>query len=217
MSVSRRLALLEWARRSGAWIFEDDYDSEYRYAGRPIPALQGFDQGHSVIFCGSFSKVLLPSLRLGYLVVPEELVDKFAAARFISDRHSSVLDQATMCEFLAGGHFGRHIRWMRELYGERLTAMRSAVREKLASRFELENTEAGILTTGWLQNGWCANSVAQRAAENNIEVVPVARFALRQRIPERLVLGFAAYTPQQIRKGIEQLALAMEQAVALRA
>ncbi len=215
MSVSRRLALLEWARRTGAWIFEDDYDSEYRYSGRPVPALQGFDKGRSVVFSGSFSKVLLPSLRLGYLVVPEELVDKFAAARFISDRHSSVLDQATMCEFLAAGHFGRHIRRMRELYGERLAALGSAVQQKLAGRLELEKTDAGILTTGWLQDGLRANSVARRAAAKNVELLPVAHFALRRPQPEGLVFGFAAYTPRQIRNGIEQLALAMEQAVAL--
>lgn len=164
MSVGRRLALLEWARRRGAWVFEDDYDSEYRYAGRPVSALQGFDDGHSVIFCGSFSKVLLPGLRLGYLVVPKDLVDKFAAARFISDRHSSVLDQATMCEFLAAGHFGRHIRRMRELYAGRLAVLRDAVREKLAGRFDIQQTEGGILTVGWLRNGLGAQLVAERAA-----------------------------------------------------
>src|SRR5262249_31529008 len=101
MSIDRRLELLGVAGRIGALIFEDDYDSEYRYAGRPIPALQGLDAaGSSVVFAGSFSKVLLPSLRLGYLVVPPEVVDKFAAARFISDRHSSIIDQAAMCDFI---------------------------------------------------------------------------------------------------------------------
>src|SRR5262249_50218695 len=120
MSIDRRLDLLGVAGRIGALIFEDDYDSEYRYAGRPIPALQGLDAaGSSVVFAGSFSKVLLPSLRLGYLVVPPELVDKFAAARFISDRHSSIIDQAAMCDFIGEGHFGRHIRHMRELYSSR--------------------------------------------------------------------------------------------------
>jgi len=100
MTMSRRLALLAWAADSGAWIFEDDYDSEYRYEGRPIPALQGIDGSGSVIFSGSFSKVLLPTLRLGYLIVPPELVDTFAAARQMTDGHSSVLDQAVLCDFL---------------------------------------------------------------------------------------------------------------------
>ena len=132
MPVSRRLSLLEWSSRIGAWIFEDDYDSEYRYAGRPVPALQGFDHRGVVIYSGSFSKVLLPSLRLGYLVVPSALVDKFAAVRFLTDRHGSVLDQAAMCEFITAGHFGRHIRRTRELYGSRLMNLREAMHSRLA-------------------------------------------------------------------------------------
>jgi len=126
MSLRRRLALLEWARRSGTLIFEDDYDSEYRYSGRPVPALQGLDRSGVVIFAGSFSAVLFPALRLGYLVVPPEMVDVFAAAESVSTHHPPLLEQAVLCDFITEGHFARHIRRMRELYAERLPASRLA-------------------------------------------------------------------------------------------
>jgi GntR family transcriptional regulator/MocR family aminotransferase len=209
MTVERRLALLDWARRAGAWIFEDDYDSEYRYSGRPIPALQGFDRGGAVIFSGSFSKVLLPSLRLGYLVVPSELTEKFAAARFISDRHSSILDQATMCEFLAGGQFGRHIRKMRELYAERLAALCDAVQRRLGGLVELSHTEAGIHTMAWLTSDASAEAAARAAAARQVETAPIGQFVLRTPRPEGLLLGFAPYTLRQLRDGVDQLAAAL--------
>jgi GntR family transcriptional regulator/MocR family aminotransferase len=119
MSLPRRLALLKWASQAGAWVIEDDYDSEYRYAGRPLAALQGLDSEGRVIYLGTFSKVLFPALRLGYMVVPPDLVDAFMAARALSDRHCPVLDQAALADFIGDGHFARHIRRMRALYAER--------------------------------------------------------------------------------------------------
>ncbi|HEY4387914.1 MAG TPA: PLP-dependent aminotransferase family protein, partial [Ktedonobacteraceae bacterium] len=115
MSLTRRLALLDWATRTGAWVLEDDYDSEYRYGGRPLAALQGLDNTGKVIYMGSFSKVLLPALRLGYLVVPPTLVDIFVQARSIADRHSPQLDQVALAAFINEGHFARHIRRMKQL------------------------------------------------------------------------------------------------------
>lgn len=211
MTASRRLALLDWARQSGAFVFEDDYDSEYRYAGRPIPALQGFDRNQCVIFSGSFSKVLLPTLRLGYLVVPLDLVDKFAAARFMTDRHSSVLDQAVMCDFLTDGHFGRHIRRMRELHARRAEALAAAIRNKLHGSIELAPITAGISTVAWLQRGLKAETVAHAAAAKRIEVVPLSRFVLSASRPEALVLGFAPYDLRQIDDGISRLARALDE------
>jgi GntR family transcriptional regulator/MocR family aminotransferase len=211
MTPSRRLALLDWARHSGAWIFEDDYDSEYRYAGRPIPALQGFDRSQCVIFSGSFSKVLLPTLRLGYLVVPLDLVEKFAAARFMTDRHSSVLDQAVMCDFLTDGHFGRHIRRMRELHAARVEALVGTIKSKLSGLIELASTTAGISTVAWLQRGLHAEAVARAAAANGVDVVPLSQFVLSASRPEGLVLGFAPYDPRQIDDGISRLARALDE------
>jgi GntR family transcriptional regulator/MocR family aminotransferase len=130
MSLPRRMALLAWARRRGAWIAEDDYDSEFRYAGRPLAALQGLDTAGRVIYIGTFSKVLFPALRLGYMVVPAGTVEAFAAARALSDRHPPGPSQALVAEFLAEGHFARHIRRMRTLYAERQAALVSATRRE---------------------------------------------------------------------------------------
>ena len=147
------MQLLEWARRSRALIFEDDYDSEFRYAGRPIPALQGLDRQGSVIFSGSFSKVLFPSLRLGYLVLPSDLVERFAAAKTILNRHAPPFEQTVLCDFIVEGHFGRHLRRMREVYAERLSALMESARRRLKGLLELSSVEAGLQTVGWLQQG----------------------------------------------------------------
>jgi GntR family transcriptional regulator/MocR family aminotransferase len=211
MPIARRLSLLEWADRSGAWIFEDDYDSEYRFAGRPIPALQGLDHSDSVILSGSFSKVLLPVLRLGYLVVPVHLVDKFAAVRFYTDRHSSTLDQAVMCEFLTQGHFGRHIRRMRELYATRLATLREAVHNKLAGLIDIPDVEAGIHVTALLARGLKAGAVAAASATVNVETIPIHWFVLTTARPEALLLGFAPYDARQIHDSVDKMARAIDQ------
>ncbi|HWC17499.1 MAG TPA: PLP-dependent aminotransferase family protein, partial [Terriglobales bacterium] len=153
MTLRRRLDLLEWARKNGAMIFEDDYDSEYRYCGRPIPALQGLDCAGQVIFAGSFSKVMFPALRLGYLVVARDLVDYIAAAKSTATSHAALLEQAVLCDFIAQGHFGRHIRRMREVYSERLQFLLSESRTRLRGLLEISEIEAGLQTVGWLSHG----------------------------------------------------------------
>src|SRR5262249_5435797 len=213
MSLDRRLKVIDWARRSGSFIFEDDYDSEYRYSGRPIPALQGLDHSDSVIFAGSFSKVLFPSLRLGYLVVPLELIDKFAAARYTTDRHSAVIDQAILCDFITEGHFGRHIRRMRELYASRLAVLRESVQRRLGEFLTIPETEAGVNTVGWLGNGINAEVVAQAAAERNVEVIPINRFALEKQTREGLLLGFGAVDDQELLRGVEDLTAAVDSCI----
>jgi GntR family transcriptional regulator/MocR family aminotransferase len=210
MSLRRRLALLEWARRSGTLIFEDDYDSEYRYSGRPNPALQGLDRSEAVIFAGSFSAVLFPALRLGYLVVPESMVDVFAAAGSVSTHHPPLLEQATLCEFITEGHFARHIRRMRELYAERLSVLLECAREKLAGWLEISTVEAGLQTIGWLKGRLRAEAAARAAAQRDVEVVPLNRYAWGRARREGLVLGFAAVDPWEIRRGVEQLAVALK-------
>jgi GntR family transcriptional regulator/MocR family aminotransferase len=210
MSLRRRLALLEWARKSGSLIFEDDYDSEYRYSGRPIPALQGLDRAAMVIFAGSFSDVLFPALRLGYLVVPPDLVEIFAAAESVSTHQPPLIDQAILADFINEGHFARHVRRMRELYANRLATLLECARQRLKGLLEIPDVEAGLRTVGWLQNGIRAEAAAKAAAERGVEVVPVNQYAYGRADREGLVIGFAAFDAREIRRGVEQLARALE-------
>jgi len=205
MSLRRRLALIEWARRMGIMIFEDDYDSEYRYSGRPIPAMQGLDPSGVVIFAGSFSAVLFPALRLGYLVVPEAMVDVFAAAQSVSTHHPPLIEQAVLCDFIKEGHFARHIRRMREIYAERLQVLLESAKEKLGDALEISSVEAGLQTVGWLRRGLRAQRVAKLAAKRNVEVVPLDGYALGRSRREGVVLGFAAVDPRELRRGVEEL------------
>jgi GntR family transcriptional regulator/MocR family aminotransferase len=210
MSLARRLALLEWARTSGAMILEDDYDSEYRYAGRPVPALQGLDRHGLVLFAGSFSKVLFPSLRLGYLVIPSDLVDYVAATQSITSRHAPLLEQAVLCDFIAEGHFGRHVRRMREVYAERLGVLLECARERLTGLLEIIGVEAGLQTAGWLCGGIAGDAAARAAAARDVEVTPLSRYSRGRVVREGLQLGFAAVDADEIRRGVRDLAIALE-------
>jgi GntR family transcriptional regulator / MocR family aminotransferase len=210
MSLRRRLALLEWARASDSLILEDDYDSEYRYSGRPVPALQGLDRSGRVLFAGSFSKVLFPSLRLGYLVIPEDLVDYFAATLSITSGHAPLLEQAILCDFMTQGHFGRHIRRMREIYAERLSVLLECARENLTGLLEISGVEAGLQIAGWLPPGIAESSATKAAAERDIEVIPLSRYSRGPMEREGVQLGFAAVDPPEIRRGVRELAIALE-------
>jgi GntR family transcriptional regulator/MocR family aminotransferase len=210
MSLSRRLALLEWARGAGALVFEDDYDSEYRYSGRPLPALQGLDRHGCVLFAGSFSKVLFPALRLGYLVVPPDLVELVAAARSMTARHSPLLEQAVLCDFIVEGHFARHVRRMREVYAARMSVLLDAARRHLDGLLELSPVEAGLQTAGWLGAGVDGAVVAAEAAARRVEVTPLSVYARRRLARDGLQLGFAAVGEGEIRRGARELATAIE-------
>ena len=210
MSLPRRLALLEWARTTGALILEDDYDSEYRYSGRPLPALQGLDRHGSVLFVGTFSKVMFPSLRLGYLVVPADLVDYFAAAKSIATRHAPVLEQAVLADFIVDGHFGRHVRRMREVYAERLSVLLESAREHLAGMMEISSVEAGLQTVGWLEAGMTDVAAAKAAAERGVEVGPLSRYSRGRAAREGVQMGFAAVDERELRRGVRELAVALD-------
>ncbi len=210
MSLRRRLELLEWARKTGALIFEDDYDSEFRYSGRPIPALQGLDRAGLVLFAGSFSKVMFPSLRLGYLVIPTDLVPYFAATISITSRHPPLIDQAVLCDFITEGHFGRHLRRMREVYARRLSVLQDAARQSLQGLLEISTVEAGLQTAGWLGGGIDEESAAKAAAARNVEVIPLSRYSRGPMARGGLQLGFAAVDENEIRRGVRELALALE-------
>ena len=210
MSLARRAALIEWASKSGAMIFEDDYDCEYRYAGRPVPALQGLAQSSSVLYAGTFSKTLFPALRLGYLVVPCDLVDRVEAMKSITSRHAPVLDQAVLHAFMREGHFNRHVRQMRAVYAERLGTLLAEAQAKLSGGLTITGVDAGLQTAGWLAPEFDAEQIAAAAAKLDVEVTPLSRYAAGKLLPDGLQLGFAAVSPGEIRRGIEVLARAFD-------
>jgi GntR family transcriptional regulator/MocR family aminotransferase len=205
MSLGRRMQLLAWARQQHAWIVEDDYDSEYRYQGRPLAALQGLDPAGRVIYIGTFSKVLFPGLRLGYLIAPENLVDAFIAARALADRHSHGIDQVVVTEFLTEGHFARHVRRMRALYAERQQALVSSVQRELGEMIEVHPSEAGLDLIGWLPEGADDREVASAARAAGIMIAPVSAYTIRARLRPGIRLGYASVSPRQIREGVKKL------------
>jgi GntR family transcriptional regulator/MocR family aminotransferase len=212
MGLPRRLQLLESARKSGTLILEDDYDSEFRYSGRPVPALQGLDRHGQVLFTGSFSKVLFPSLRLGYLVFPSDLADRFSATLSITRRHAPLIEQAILCDFITAGHFGRHLRRMRQIYAERLNILLHFAKQNLTGLLEISGVEAGLQTVGWLQRGLKGESAAAAAAKRNVEVTPLSIYSQGNLASKGLQLGFAAVDTKEIRRGVLDLAIALEAA-----
>lgn len=211
MPFTRRVDLLHHARLEGAYIFEDDHDSEYRYSGSPLPAMQGLDRHGVVIFGGSFNKVLFPSLRMGYMVLPPQLVDVFTCAKALVTRHHSVTDQAILCDFIELGHFGRHLRRTRKVYAERLGALTYYAERHLSEFVELSEIEAGLQTVGWLMQGTCAETVTLAAAKRNVDVVPLSRYLHKLTMREGLQIGFAAINEAAIEFGTKALADAIKE------
>jgi GntR family transcriptional regulator / MocR family aminotransferase len=216
MSLPRRLALLDWASRAGAWVVEDDYDSEYRYEGRPLASLQGLDTEGRVVYVGTFSKVLFPSLRLGYMVVPPALVDAFVAARAMSGRHSPSVEQAALTEFIEEGYFGRHVRRMRALSGERQAALIRALRREAGGLLEVEPSPAGMHLVAWLPEGLDDVEVSREALARGVEAPPMSAFYAGRPPRGGLELGYAAFTEAQLRKGASQLCAAVRACLSAR-
>ena len=206
MSASRRMQLLSWAAQHDAWIIEDDYDSEYRFGSRPLSSLQGMDMHDRVIYIGTFSKVMFPALRLGYMVVPKDLVADFQAGRDAIDTFTSALYQSVMTEFIREGHFARHIRSMRTLYMQRRAAVLEAIARHLGDRLEVIGTEAGMQLAGLLPHGVDDVEVSRRAARVGVSVRPLTPCYLVR--PERggLILGYGGANLAQIDEGVRRLA-----------
>ena len=219
MSLARRLALLGWASRSDAWVVEDDYDGEFRYSGRPLSSLQGLDSsaGGRVVYVGTFSKVLSPAFRMGYVVVPPGLVDAFEAARALVDRHPPVPEQAVLAEFVAEGHFARHLRRMRRLYAGRQQNLVEAAGAELAGLLEVRPSGAGLHLIGRLPDGIDDAEVSERLAARGVEAPPLSAHRLSASGTPGLVLGYAAFDEMAIRKGVERLAAALPTGVGHRA
>ncbi|MFN8595200.1 MAG: PLP-dependent aminotransferase family protein [Anaerolineae bacterium] len=206
MSLTRRLALLDWARRTGAYLIEDDYDSEYRFAGRPLAAMQGLDEAERVIYIGTFSKVLFPALRIGYLILPTHLVGEFLKFRRFVDNHLPILEQAVLTDFIAEGHFTRHLRRMRTLYAERRAALLKAARNL---PLDIYAPEAGIHCVGWLPADIDEQALVRQGAAHNLDLTPLSVFCLEPLPRKGLLLGYGGYSAAEIRAGVRRLAAAL--------
>lgn len=216
MSLARRLELLRWAAANRAWIVEDDYDSEYRYSGAPLASLQGLDRDGCVIYVGTLSKVLFPALRMGYVVAPPALAEPLARAKAVVDMHAAMLPQATLADFIAEGHFARHIRRTREAYAERRATLIAALHERLGERLRCGPADVGLdLCTHFVPDRAGAlpdeARVAEAAQAAGIELRPLGYYANADATPAcavapGLLLGFSAVPPEQIRRGVEGLA-----------
>jgi GntR family transcriptional regulator / MocR family aminotransferase len=205
MSASRRFQLLDWAHRAGAWIIEDDYDSEFRYDSMPISSLQGLDANGRVIYIGTFSKVLFPSLRLGYLVIPRDLVERFAAMRQVMDICPADITQAVTAEFMRGGHFARHIRRMRPVYAERRGALILAIREILHSKARVSGDEAGMHLAVSIEGLRDDGKIAARAAQQSLWLSALSPLYLSEAKEHGFVLGFGNTRVGQIAPAVRQL------------
>jgi GntR family transcriptional regulator / MocR family aminotransferase len=230
MSLSRRLALLDWAERRGSWVVEDDYDGEYRYAGAPLPALQGLDEGFGeagagrgpssgrVVYVGTFSKVLYPALRLGFLVAPPDLVEAFVVAKELADRQAPTMEQAVLADFISEGHLATHLRRTRALHARRGEALASAIRARMGGLLEAEPPAAGLHLLARLAGGGGfregsegdplrddrrASEVALRVG---VEALPLSAFhAGPPARPGGLVLGYAGFAEDEIFRAVERL------------
>jgi GntR family transcriptional regulator/MocR family aminotransferase len=202
MSLARRLELIEWSRRHNAALIEDDYDSEYRYSGAPLPALQGLAAGVAVIYIGTFSKVMFPSLRIGYVVAPASLVARLRRAKWLADRQTPVPEQAALADFISEGHLERHIRRMRHIYGERRDALVESLDRHFGDRVQVRGDAAGMHVLARFED----ERIAEKAAAAKVQLVSSAACYLTDPPGGEFILGFSSIGERSIREGIRRLA-----------
>lgn len=205
MSLARRLELLEWAQQANAFILEDDYDSEYRYRGRPLAALQGLDEEGRVIYIGTMSKVMFPGLRIGYMVVPDDLVDAFRSIRVLVDSHPSAVAQAALAEFIEDGFLSAHIRRMRALYSERQAVLIEAVRQELDGFLSIGPEDAGMHLLAELPKDVDDAALSRTARTADVEVPPLSVFYDGPAKRRGFLLGYAGFGDREIRRAAATL------------
>ncbi|RQV69641.1 PLP-dependent aminotransferase family protein [Burkholderia cenocepacia] len=203
LSMPRRAALLTWARENDAWVVEDDYDSELRYAGHPFPSMQGLDPTR-VIYLGTFSKVLAPSLRLGYAIVPDALVESFAGARALIDRHSPIADQHVIAAFMRDGYFETHIRRIRRIYAQRRVTLLDELARQIPM-IEVQPSDQGMHIVAWLPKGTDDCTIAEMAYNAGIAIRAITPMYEGQAPRPGLMLGFGGFSEVQIREGVAGL------------
>jgi GntR family transcriptional regulator/MocR family aminotransferase len=206
MPLARRLALLEWAGRANALVLEDDYDGELRYSSHPIGALQGLDNDGRVVYLGTFSKVLFPTLRLGYVVLPPALLSPFLQAKQLIDRGAPTLTQAAVADFIAEGHFERHLRRLRREYGRRRQALVEALRNELPGKVHFSKTEAGLHVMLYLDPELDEATVVKDAAAAGVGIYPGRLYHTERPARPSILLGFSGLREDEIREGVSRLA-----------
>jgi GntR family transcriptional regulator/MocR family aminotransferase len=209
MSFARRQELIDWAAHNQSWIIEDDCDSEFRYNGRPLPALCAMDQWARVIYVGTFSKVLFPSLRLGYVILPHALIEPFCTLRAVMDRSPPTLLQAVTADFMGEGHFLGHIRRMRALYQARQQALVEQLQQRLGGFFKITPVEAGMHLIAWLPPQLDDDAIAKELARHNIHTYALSDYCIEHVLPPALLIGFAGTPEDQAKARVEALAQAL--------
>lgn len=208
MTLKRRLELLAWAARHRAWILEDDYDSEFRYSTRPLASLQGLDTSNGVVFTGTFSKVMFPALRLGYLVVPDALMDAVQTVRRYSDFCPPYLTQAVMADFMRQGHFERHVRQMRAIYQGRRELFVELLQRECAGLVDVQAPDAGMNLIAWLPHRGPLSDdrqVCAALAGAGVDALPVSACVMERQLRPGLLLGFSGIRESDIRDGVIKL------------
>lgn len=210
LSLERRITLLQWAAQQQAWIFEDDYNSEFRYKAQPIQALQGLDQQQRVIYAGTFSKIMFAELRLGFMVIPPALLPAFKLIKHYTDARVAYLEQATLATFIEEGHFARHVRRIRKACEQRQSALISAIQRHLSHVFEITPLDSGIHLICYLKAPYQEQQIISICAEIGLGVQPLTRYCQTAPVHDAVLFGFAAHTVQQIEQGILNLATALK-------
>jgi GntR family transcriptional regulator / MocR family aminotransferase len=211
MSLKRRKALIEFAKSRGGYILEDDYNSEFRFDGPPLPCLQGLDNAGRVIYAGTMSKILYPSLRLGFLVAPPQLVDTLVKVRAVMDQHSPAIDQATLARFITEGFFLSHVKRIRELYAQRRVFFIEQFQKWLGDYFDLEITPAGLHFIAWLRRREDLPLFMRACERTCVRNRPLSFFCIKAQLDPAFVFGFAAWSQAQIEQGLATLASAVKQ------
>lgn len=206
LALERRLALIEWARQHQAWIIEDDYDSEFHYAGKPTACVQGLDAHERTVYIGTFTKSLFPGLRIGFMVLPSQLVAPMTAARTLLDGHSAPIPQLTLARFMEGGHFGAHVRTMRAVYAERLAILERLVRKHLADFLEPRTPIGGMQMPCLLRCDIPERAVIDAARRAGIDLLGLTALHASSAPRGGFLMGFAAYAPGELEIAVKKLA-----------
>jgi GntR family transcriptional regulator/MocR family aminotransferase len=212
MPYARRVALLAWARRAGAYVVEDDYDGEYRFGGRPLEALKALDEEDRVIYLGTFSKVMYPALRVGYLALPDSLVEAFTRAKLVADGGGPMLEQDALADFIASGEFERHIRRARKRYAERRAVLLEALAKRLGDRVQVCGADAGLHVVVRVldEHAPTSREIARRARQAGVGIYPVDAYFERPPRRPAFVVGYGSVKPADIRAGVAKLASVLD-------